>query len=258
MQANTTLRSFLTQSLKLIGVVPESQRPTAAQLEDTKYHLNLIQDNWSTKGGMIFTMTTQVVPLANGYQQADGTTIYTIGPDYTNGVGAKPSIILPARPQYLQYAAFRQGTQPINDIPLAVLTATEWGLIRSKAVTTSVPAFIYMDGQWPVANLYLWPNAGNAGSLYLVYWQGFGTNSSLDDTMQFPPGYERAFLLACAISVAPQYNKEASPTLVAQLAAIERDIEWTNLRVDRLTYPGDAQGAQARGGAYDIYSDSVY
>jgi hypothetical protein len=255
MQNGTTLRQFLTQALKLINVTPEGQNPSSYQLDDAKYMLNLIKDSWSTDGKMIYTMTTLVAPLANGVAQPDGTSIFTIGP----GTECTPvSINVAARPQYIEFAAFRQTSVfPVVDIPISILDADEWGLIRTKNIQTNISTFLYMDEQWPVANIHLWPQPNMAGSIYLVYWQGFGASSSLDDVIQLPPGYERALLLDTAISVAPSFGKEASPTYVSQLAAIKREIAWTNIRTSRVQYPGESQGVQSRGGAYDVFSDQI-
>lgn len=249
-----TMRDLLTQSLKLIGVTPGGQAPSIDQLTDALFHANIIADTYNNDGQMIYTMQYLVGPLINGVVQDDGTTLFTIGP---SSVNPNVTFDIPERPQALQAASFRMMSAfPFIDIPLTILSAEEWSQIRSKNIYTSVSNAIYMDEQWPVANIYLWPIPNYTASLFLTFWQPLNSSMTLDTTFSLPPGYAALFLYDVAIAIAPTFNKEASPTIVSRYAAIKREIQFTNLRPTRLTYGYECQGSGING-VYDIFSDSI-
>lgn len=249
-----TMRDLLTQSLKLIGVTPGAQTPAVDQLTDALFHANIIADTYNNDGQMVFTMQYLLAPLANGVVQNDGTTIYTIGP---SSINPDVSFDIPERPQAIQAASFRMMNGfPYIDIPLAILSAEEWSQLRLKNIYSSVSNAIYMDEQWPVANIYLFPAPNYQASLFLTFWQPLNSSMTLDTTFSMPPGYAALFLYDVAIAVAPTFNKEASPSVISRYNAIKREIQFTNLRPTRLTYGYDCQGSRING-RYDIFSDEI-
>jgi hypothetical protein len=250
-----TMRDLLTQSLKLIGVTPGGQKPTVDQLTDALFHANIIADTYNNDGQMIFTQQFLVAPLANGQLQSDGTTIYTIGP---RSALANVSFDVPARPQALEAASFRQMSAfPFVDIPITILSAEEWAAIRSKNIYASISTGIYMDEQYPIANIYLWPIPNYQASLFLTFWQPLNSSMTLDTVFSMPPGYAGLFLYDTAIAMAPTFNKEASPSVIGRYNAMKREVMWTNLRPNRLVYGSDCQGTVARSSVYDINTDTL-
>jgi hypothetical protein len=260
---NTSARDIITTSLKQLSVQPgTADTLTADKATDGLFQLNLIMDEWNADGRMIYTNQIINVPLANGQpSQFPGVTVYTIGPDRTGGIDP-PSVVVPTRPQYLSFASFEPGADyPTVDIPLQVLTADQYTAIRTKGVQSGIPCYIYMDENYPVANIYLWTVPNQTGNLVLTFWQSFNSDLTLDTIITLPPAYLRTIIWELAISQAPQYGKAGSP-IVAQLSqqvdAMKRKIAMLNDRVNVITYSGRAQGVQAGGpGTYDVYTDEV-
>ena len=249
--------------MRLVGVGSDgattggTQGLNGTMLNDALYTLNEIIDHWNTDGLLIPSMTILTAQLNNPTYQPDGTYYYTIGPDLTNGANP-PSFTMAQRPQYLEFAAFRQpAITPTADIPLNILSADEFGQIRTKNIQSMVPTAIYMDEQWPVANIYLWPLPSVNGSLYLNFWQTLNSNLQLNTGLSLPPAYARALRIDLACSFAPELGKSIPPDLSALLLSVKRDIKWNNQRTTRMSYPAESQGVYSRGGAYNIYTDEV-
>lgn len=258
-----TARDACTVALKLLSVqAGASGNLSADKATDALFQLNLALDEWNTDGGMIYTMDIVNVPLANGTpSQFPGVTLFTIGPDFTNGQNP-PSIVVPQRPQYLSFAAFEPTNNfPAVDIPMNIIDADQYTAIRTKGVQSGIPNYIYLDGGSPVANIYMWTQPDAGGNLVMTYWSQFNSTLTLDTTIQLPPGYAKAIILETAIAIAPMFGKAGSPQ-VAQLAsslnAIKRKLGVVNERVNPIQYSGRAQGVIAGGpGTYNIYTDEV-
>lgn len=241
--------SFLIQrALALIGVKASGQAMKVEQANTALYALNEIADSLNSDGEMIYAMQTLTAPLANGVT-TNGITAYTIGP------GANNTFNVAQRPSYISAASFQIGAQRL-DRPIKILSAEEWQLIRLKGTTSSVSFYMYVDQQWPVANIYLWPQPTAGSNLVLVSWQPLPTTLNLTSTIDLPPAYARLLRYELACNLAPEYGKTVPPDVAGILANIKHQIKWTNLRGSRLQYSREAQGTKATG-CYDINTDEV-
>ncbi|MGH7744493.1 MAG: hypothetical protein ACREQ5_06685 [Candidatus Dormibacteria bacterium] len=256
-----TTRDFCTAALGLISVISkENPNPTAAQLNGALYTLNEISDSWNVDGDMIYSQQYTAFNLSGkGTRDSYGLTTYTIGPVTGN---TTPDFVIATRPVNLSFAAFRlTNSNPVIDIPIKILTAEEYAAERVKGVTTTISIYMYMDEQWPIANLYLWPVPVSGGALVLTSWQLLNTSLTLDTTFSMPPAYARGLRYDLAVALAPEYGIAGTPAvqqLASTLGIIKRQIGWQNLRPNDLEYSADAQGTiGGMGGTYNIYTDEV-
>ena len=162
-----------------------------------------------------------------------------VGGQATFTIGPGADIDVPVRPHNIENAFMRLNTAAATpvDVPMAILSASEWMNVRSKSVQTTYPRYVYLNGDWPVATAYLWPvpNSGD-GSIGILINQTLSTGITLDDTENLPPAYKQALRFNLAVLLAPEYGKEASQSVVAQAYKAKNFLSQTNTDVDRLEY----------------------
>jgi hypothetical protein len=228
-----TYRDLIAGALRLIGVIGDSETPSPYQADNALFTLTEMLDSWNADGLMIFTATFSELSLST--QSAS----WTIGP------GAQ--IDVPVRPAELDGAWIRQNastSSPI-DIPMSVLTASEWGDIRSKSVSSNIPRFVFITGDWPVATLQLWPVPQvNDTKLILLFNTPLDNALTLDTTENLPPAYRQAIRFNLATLLAPEYGMEASPTVQMQAYKSKNVLTQNNQNIDRLDFDTIIQGTK--------------
>lgn len=248
---------LITRALALIGVKAAGNQITDDQANTALYTLNEIADSLNADGDMIYAMQALTAPLANGITQSDGTIAYTIGPnDPANNVFNTFNV--QDRPAYVSFASFQilnQGPQ-FQDRPIKILSAEEYQSIRIKGIQSSIGYYMYIDEQYPIANIFIWPTPNQPANLVLVSWQSLPTTLNLNSYITLPPAYARLLRYELAVNLAPEFNKTVPADVAGILGNIKRTIKWTNLKGSRLQYSREAQGTKATG-CYDIYTDEV-
>lgn len=253
-----TVRQFLYQAARLINAVPMGQQMSSVQATDMLYTLNESIDEWNTDGSMIYTeqvITGSLnVGANNGTSTNNGVTVYTIGP----GTNASPTTFnVAVRPVNVSFGSFVIPGSQVS-YPVHFLTADEWAAIRIKPLVSPLSIYAHIDGQWPVASIYLWPQPSSGGQLVLTTWQALNSALGLDDTIQLPPGYAKGLRHQLAKDFAPSMGMVAPPDIVGTLIAIKEKLAITNIRGDRMTYSGAAQGVRGKSGAYDALTDEFF
>lgn len=247
-----TVRQAATLALKLLSVVSEGNPPTDEQLNDAVNVINWNIDAWNADGSIVFALKQNITQLTTLKQ------IYQIGPVSPINAYTTPDIIVPLRPLKLYSANFTYLSQPQLELPMYILSAEEWADIRVKQIYTTISNKVYLDEQYPVGNIYMWPIPTNTFTLVLWYWDGLNSNCTLDTVLQYPPGYEKAIIYDMAINLAPMFNREDKiPVLSAIYEGVKTKIAENNLRSRQLQYRGEAQGTTVEG-TYNVLDDNVY
>ena len=239
-----TYRDLIAGSLRLIGVIGDGEVPSPYQADNALFALNEMFDSWNSDGLMIFTTAFKTLPLTASAQQ------WTIGP------GA--DIDVPVRPSELDGAWLRQNASAANpiDIPMSVLSPNEWGDIRSKYVSSAIPRFIFLNGDWPVATIFIWPVPQvNDTELILNFGTPLTSTVTLDDIEAHPPAYRQAIRYNLAVLLAAEFGREAPPAVVAQAYKSKNLIAQNNQNIDRLDFDSAIQGT--RQGRYWIGDDQT-
>ena len=233
-----TYRDLITGSLRLLGIKAQGQVATGAEAVDALAVLNEMIDQWNASDALLYTTTTQVFPLVTPKQS------YTIGPS--------GEIALTVRPARLNGAWLRNNTNlPNTDTRMTILSDTEYGNIIAKTVTTTIPYYIYLDRQWPLGNLYLWPVPSSSSySLVLQFLSALNSGVGLDDSENLPPAYRQALRFNLAVLLAPEYGLEPSQTIVNTAMTSKMLIQQSNFQPYRMDFD------QASNGLYSITSDS--
>lgn len=148
---------------------------------------------WNIDGFIIFSKQISEYPLVAGQK------IYTIG-----GPGAGADFDAP-RPNFIAAAYLLWPTSPELTTELRVLTDQEWGRIPIKDISGAPPNSIYMDGNYPIANIYVFYQAPAGYTLQLYTWQKLPTFATPTDFVSLPDGYEKAITYNLAKEVAMNF-----------------------------------------------------
>jgi hypothetical protein len=227
----TTVRKLITGALRLINVVQANENPTADDMDIALQSLSGMVDSWSNDNLMIFTKNPYNFNTVSGQQQ------YTLGPG-GDWATIRPMSIDQA---YVHYQT--SGSQPI-DMPITIANDAQWASIAVKSVTTSFPTVLYDNGNYPLRTINLWPIPNQTQEITLWLWQPLMDLGNLDATVDYPPGYERAFRFCLAVELAPEFGKEVSSTVSATAVRAKAEIKGINTVVQYQSFDQSLQGKQ--------------
>jgi hypothetical protein len=211
----STVRDIITRSLRLIGVIEQSQAPTQDDINAGVYALKQMLDSWSTNRLMIYTINPYT--FTTNPPQAS----YTLGP------GGDWSI---ERPMNIESAYVRyvdNASQPV-DLPISILNDQQFASIAVKNVQSIFPRAMYDNGNYPVRTLTFYPVPTTVQTIVLWLWQPLDTYTNLNDEVQFPKGYTRAIEYGLALELAPEFGVEPSALVVETARTAINNIKRMN------------------------------
>jgi hypothetical protein len=236
-------KEFIDGAYTLSGVIGLSQRATGAQTNIGLKRLVELLDFMNANDLDIYNIQQLIIPT-NGQQ------VYTVGPG--------GNIDVPVRPPQLSGLWFRQiTTPPYNDIPVRLVSATDWGNIRAKGITGNIQFLAYYDQNFPTANIYTWP-VTPAGYQLLVEIENLlpTTNLTLTTMLNFPPSYAMAIRFNLAVNLAMEYGQSAPVDVQSRAAEAMLALQKNNGQLaQRMSF--DASLMNQPGGIYNSTSDEI-
>lgn len=187
-----TARDLIRRSLQLVGVLSESQTPTAGQLQDGLSDLNEMLQSWSTENLTIFSKEREEFTLPSGNGSP------TMGP--TTG------IFTTTRPLEVEAVTVKEGT---IEVPVEILSFKQWSEVSDKSQTSSIPTKMFPDYTNPLVTLNFWPVPSESKTV-VIYSRKALTTLTADTVLAYPPGYSRAIRYNLAIEMSSEYNIPAS------------------------------------------------
>jgi hypothetical protein len=201
--------------------------------------LNMLLESWSLDHLYIYVETQVHFPFVA--QQGK----YTVGPggDFN----------LPERPLKI-YSAFTRANG--FDYPMSILTdATQYDSILNKQIVVMYPSYVWYEQTFPLGTLWFYP-VPNGNEVYLRFWQGLSSFTSLTDPLAFPKGYSQAIMYNLAVLLSGPFGIEVPATVVAGAASSVRRLRRYNFKSTALTV--EATYMNRRTNRYNINSDSLY
>lgn len=190
----TTVRDLISSSLRKITVLGAGENMSAEDATDGLNSLNQMLDSWSADGQVIYSRSVDTINLSSGVLS------YTMGPS---------GDINTARPVSITEATITQGGLLMN--PLMIWGAETYSTLGFPSLQ-GIPSNLYVNNSFPLLELKLYPVP--IGGLQLnIYSMKKLSDFSLNDTVELPPGYERALIYNLAVEIAPEYEREASATV---------------------------------------------
>lgn len=189
----TTARDLIKASYRKISILGQGSTLTAEEANDAFSELNAMLAQFSTQGALIYTETKETFSLT-------GAASYTIGSggDFNTSL---PKNIIAA---YATYSGL--------DYPLSIIDRNEYSFIADKDLT-GTPYKLYFDSNYPLGTIYLWPLNYSSTTLTLLSEKPLTSFTTLDTVFAMPPEYETMLVHNLAVRMAPEYEREASPTV---------------------------------------------
>lgn len=229
-----TVLDLIEGSLRLIEELGAGQTASSEDANDAFYALNSMLETWSIEGDLVYTETTETFTLTAN----DGS--------YTMGSGGDFNT---ARPIRLLAAVLKNGN---NETPLSIYNIDQWAAIPDKTIA-GIPSVIYMDNNFATANINLYPVPSTTYSLVLYTEKPLTAFTSTGQTLSLPPGYERALRYNLAVEIAPEYGKEAKPSVMSAAVESKNLVKNQNNLFDNDQMIVDE--ALTFVGAYNIFKD---
>lgn len=136
------------------------------------------------------------------------------------------------------------------DYPILPIDEVEWAAIPDKTSTALVPEVMFYGGQLSSGTLDFYPVPTVTSSLHLFTATRMAEITNTATAMSLAPGYQRYFELQLALEIAPDYEKQPSPLLLAMAASAKRIIRRTNSVVPQLDF--EPRNSGHRYSAYSI------
>ena len=217
-----TARTLVTDGLSLIGVQAAEEPLTAHQEQQGLRILNDLIHSASLEQFVIYYMAPHTVSWIPGQGKA------TWGPG-----GDIPT----PRPLQIGLEAFRQEGDPPVRTTLTVLTPTAFRGVAVPFNLTGIPQIVTYSPSLPLGEVYVWPDPQSPLTLILYPWQVLQQWPDFDTDLLLPPGYDRYLKAAMAVDIAPYYEKEASPTVMAMRGEAKNNIKTVNVTIPVLEVP---------------------
>lgn len=232
-----TAATIIRRALRLVGVVGIGEAVAAEEMADAMTSLNSMVGLWANERLIVPVATLDEVTLT------PGKAAYTIGP------GGE---INTTRPTNLDTATHVE----LGGISyeLTPLTVQEYGGLTLKSYDTSIPQGIWYLQTYPLGQITLYPVPQQAMTLKLWSWKPFVAFDSQTQEIALPPGYDEALATNLAVMIAPEYEREAPPTVKKAAVMSKKLIKRTNLEVPRLAFDSAVLPTT---GAFNIYSGGL-
>lgn len=197
-----TALDVITAAMLRINAIAPGENPTDGEAETGLNNLNDMMDAWQAERLMIYSIQRQVFTLNSGQQS------YTVGPGGDIDIPRPPTI------NRMGIINLSNAAQPL-ELPLQMLTDTQWQLTPVKQIYSTLPQLVYDDGGYPWRTLYLWciPSVSVGLALYIPALLGAFIDLATD--YEFPPGYADAIKWNLAVRIAPEFGGFMPPTLPA-------------------------------------------
>lgn len=229
----TLVSDLIIQSFLNLATIDPGVGITTAEQTDAFLRLNQLIASWSTEQFSVYATNHISFPGS----VIAGTSSYTVGPGGTLATISRPVRITSA-------AAFSGAFS----VPVEVLSFADFEAktLNPTGRTSVLPECIGVDANFPLVNLKVFPPpAASPGTLVLDFWTVLGAFVSVGDSINFPPGYERALHLALSVELWPQYPKQSDFAVIKGMADDAKN-SLMQLNAQILGAPANNAPAQAQ------------
>lgn len=230
------IRDLINGSLRLLGVLAEGESANAAQAQDALASLNSVIDSWSTESLSVMGTTQRIVTLAVAQQ------VYTMGP------GGDINIPRPTKIDDVS-SVYPGGIGSVY-LPMSEYTRDEYVAFTVIAYQSLIPLGYYINYGFPLHQLYMYPMPMAGTQLRFWTTDVLTQFTSINQAGVFAPGYEKALRYALAIELAPEYDVDPKPVVLAQAKLAKENIQRLNVE-DVILGCGDFAAMGQRYGSWN-------
>ncbi len=237
---------LITFTLKAAGVLGVGQSALPEDYNDAFDALNAMLGVWNRNRWLVWHLL-DVSIVSTGAQS------YTIG--HAGGVAGDFDTPRPDRIE-AAFARLLVGTSTANqiDVPLEVLQSREdYNRIAFKMLATTYPTCVFYDSAYPIGTIYVWPvpRAGTV-EIHLSLKETLTQFTSFTQAINMPGEFLEALWTNLAIRLAPIYQYETRPEVIALAKASLATIRGANTQIPKLRMPRGLL-SRASGGGYPSF-----
>lgn len=237
-----TVRELISGSLRLIGVLSQGEDPTAQEAQDAFSALNQLLDSFTTEHLIIPNVEREV------FTSVAGTQTYAMGPGATWDTTRPISIV--------DALTVVQGSNPEQELPMKIINENQFAQIFIKSVESTIPLWLYNDGNYPNSNINLWPVPQVNSQIVLYSLKPLARFTTLDDDISLPPGGERMLRYNLAVEISPEYGKSDLDAKIIKIAEVSK-ANFKRANQDPLFMSVDAALSGPRGSFNWLTGDTV-
>lgn len=237
----TTARDIINDSLSEARVYAAGETPSDADSQLCLRLLNRMMGSWSNETLACFATLTQsgvLVPGLSAYLVGPGSTFQAVRPlKIAEGPGAA-------------YLSDGLG----NNYPVDVVPQDIWNQIGNRTTTSQIPDTMFLDSQFPVGVLNLFPVPSIAYTLYWTATLQLQEFADLSTVVSLPAGYEDALVHNLTIRLKPHFKGAQIDPIIVELAReTKAAVKRTNIKEVESSYDGVIVSKAS--GTYNIYRD---
>jgi len=227
----TTAGELINGALRLIGMLAESEVPSAATSDDALAAMNQMIDSWNTERLSTFSTQDQV------FSWPPGQIHRTLGPT-GDFVGNRP----------IQLDDSTYFKDPSNGISfgIKIINQQQYDGIAVKTVTSTYPQVIWLNMDYPNIDMYVYPVPTKLLEWHFISVTELDQPATLFTDLSFPPGYLRAFRYNLACEIAAEFGVEPSPQVSRIAMTSKRNLKRINNPDDIMSLPYSIVGTRQR------------
>ena len=212
----------INRALRLLGVLAESETPSAAVSQDALMALNQMIDSWNTERLSVFNTIDQVFTWPAGEIQRH------LGPT-GEFVGLRPVL--------LDDATYYRDPGTNVSFGIKFINQQQYDGIAVKTVTSTYPQVMWINMEYPNIQMTVYPRPTRDLEWHFISAQELDQPATLSTQILFPPGYLRAFTYNLAMEIAPEFGIEPSPQVQRIAMTSKRDLKRINNPDDVMALP---------------------
>lgn len=231
------VRDLVNGSLELCGIIAAGETPSADDSALALRVLNNLLDSWSTENLALYFIDRKVFELVPGQS------MYSIG----KAPGADFDMLRPMTFKGAAVGALRRTPDLFVDqeTPVEIVDYQKWIGVANKTLSSSLPAYLYPVGGTVNATIDIYPVPSGELGLVLYTENELTQFASLDDEIEFPPGYKMALEYCLAVEMAPRFGQALSPNVGMKAIQLKANIKRKNTKVGIMT--NDTYGLSTNG-----------
>jgi len=117
-----------------------------------------------------------------------------------------------------------------TDWNVKLMAYDDWASIRLKTLNTNYTQYGYIEENFPLANVHLWPIAPAANQITFYSRKLLQSFPDLTTQINLPPGYKQLLRYMLAIAIAPEYQTVAGEDIMRVASATKANIKRVNYR----------------------------
>jgi hypothetical protein len=191
---------IITGSLLKLGVVSFGEALSAEEAARGLTVLNRMISSWNTRKLRVPGVVIEEFTLVPGQNS------------YTIGSGGNFNTTVPVHVD----AAFLKFNNE-TEYKMKMVDNIYWGDLQDKDTLSTIPTYMYIDNNFPLRTIYLYPTPSEAKTLVIHSFRQIASFSTLTTAISLPEGYEEAIEYNLCIRLAPEYGKP-TPQEVLKIA----------------------------------------